>query len=306
MFDIDRMITMADDCEEAIGLLQKRDKSTDQMYNLPKKHREIKEGEIYLSIAEAGRDMMKNLADGSEDAVSTESGQMEKSKYIVPVIRKTRSFDVANLDIASLYKRQAINEDMEKPVKSVTAETAVEEGVTFLDQVFSKESRFFEEKSSTDTSKSDKKVKRGGGIMNNLGMTLSEKDDKVSALMAELMKSKERLALVNKQLYVYDQENGCFELCCKDVAAMRIRSLIPKELRNRISFSEYKQAYQLLTISEEIAKKTISLRTTLIMSTVRTVFTMPCGVHSIRIPTNIVSPTVWKPTMIPRQTVLAG
>ena len=255
---IERMI-QTDDREEALGILQKRtEERTDQTYDLPKKRRQYKEKDNdSLSPAEAGIAIPAFSSGASEDGRSTADGQTEELNYILPVIRKSNRLNLpAYEDRISGIMSDGDNEKPEKVKKtSQTIDNAADEEVPFLDQVFSGN----EKKPPKETKKTGKKAGRrsmaADGIMNNLGMTLAENKDKVSAVMAELMKVRERLALVNKQLYIYDQESGCFEMCGRDDAAMRIRSMIPKELKNRISYSDYKQAYQLLRISEEIEKK---------------------------------------------------
>ena len=128
--------------------------------------------------------------------------------------------------------------------------------VHFLDEIYPGNGRKIEEQEKkTEKKVRKKKAQSADVVLNDLALTLVEREDKVSAIMAELMKTKEYLALVNKQLYIYDSECGCFEKCDRVEGSMRIRSLIPSELQNKLSYSNYTDAYKLLCISGEIQKK---------------------------------------------------
>ena len=104
------------------------------------------------------------------------------------------------------------------------------------------------------TKKKSKRKRAVENAENTLADVLSESKEKISVLLAEFMKTKEHLALVNKQLYIYNRKSGCYEYCGKEDASMRMASIVPKELHSRISMNDYAQAYSYLRISRELCK----------------------------------------------------
>jgi len=71
-------------------------------------------------------------------------------------------------------------------------------------------------------------------------------------LMAELMKHSEKIFVVDKSLWLYNEKNGCFSICDKADVSTKLRSLLDSYNRMKISAREYKEAYEQLLISDEI------------------------------------------------------
>lgn len=117
-----------------------------------------------------------------------------------------------------------------------------------FDDLFMKGSGF-------EPKKQSKKKRAVQGAESTLADTLADSKEKISVLLAEFMKAKEHLALVNKQLYIYNRKTGYYEYCGKEEASMRMVGIVPKELHSRISTSDYSQAYSFLRISHELRKE---------------------------------------------------
>ena len=100
-----------------------------------------------------------------------------------------------------------------------------------------------------------KNKKKSKQMLSYIGEALSERDEKNSNLMAELIKHSDDIAIIDKTLWLYDRTTGCFDSCCEKDVSAKLRSLLKGEERLKVSTREYKEAYQQLLISNELKRE---------------------------------------------------
>ena len=82
--------------------------------------------------------------------------------------------------------------------------------------------------------------------------TLTERNERNSNLMAELIKNADNLLISERRLWVYNYNTGCYEYCDAENVASKLRMLLDEKDRMKVSSQEYKEAYNQLMISEEL------------------------------------------------------
>ncbi len=109
------------------------------------------------------------------------------------------------------------------------------------------------EKRKAKAKKAEKKRKRKiEKQYNKVSDSLSERNSTSSNHLAELLKTSTDVILYEKKLWIYNRENGCFEISDKDTTARIMRSLLDKDEQLKVRSNEYAEAYKQLLISEEI------------------------------------------------------
>ncbi len=113
------------------------------------------------------------------------------------------------------------------------------------------------EELSFKKAKKHKKKKRKGKkgtkkMAKHVSEHLSERNERSGNLMAELMKKADEIMLVDKCLWVYNQNKGCYENCDINNISSKLRLLLEEKERLKVSSYEYKEAYNQLMISEEL------------------------------------------------------
>ena len=100
--------------------------------------------------------------------------------------------------------------------------------------------------------KKGKKKKKQKAVLNILSENLIEADAKNSNLMAELVKASQDVVLVDDDLWVYDEEFGCYRLSNSNEVAKLLHSSLSYDDKMKISSREYKESFELLKISDDI------------------------------------------------------
>lgn len=100
------------------------------------------------------------------------------------------------------------------------------------------------------------KDKKGAKKMSkHISYNLTERNERSSNLMAELLKRADCLSIIDNCLWIYNQKTGCFDNCNADNVATKLRLLLEEKDRLKVSFQEYKEAYNQLMISEELVSE---------------------------------------------------
>ncbi len=86
----------------------------------------------------------------------------------------------------------------------------------------------------------------------HISCNLTERNERNSNLMAELLKRADELALIDGCLWVYNSRTGCYDNSDANNVALKLRMLLPEKDRMKVSSQEYKEAYNQLIISEEL------------------------------------------------------
>lgn len=83
-------------------------------------------------------------------------------------------------------------------------------------------------------------------------LTIENREERPSNIMAELMSYKENLLVFDNTLFVYDNKNGAFAATDQGTACAKIRSMLCKNERRKVAPREIVEAYKMLMISEEL------------------------------------------------------
>ena len=97
------------------------------------------------------------------------------------------------------------------------------------------------------------KDKKGTSKMaKHISNNLTERNERNSNLMAELMKKADNLLIFDSRLWIYNYNTGCYEHCDAKNVASKLRMLLEEKDRRKVSSQEYNEAYNQLMISEEL------------------------------------------------------
>lgn len=100
------------------------------------------------------------------------------------------------------------------------------------------------------------KDKKGAKKMSkHISYNLTERNERSSNLMAELLKKADCLSIIDNSLWVYNQKTGCFDNCNADDISAKLRMLLDEKDRLKVSSQEYKEAFNQLMISEELTSE---------------------------------------------------
>lgn len=125
---------------------------------------------------------------------------------------------------------------------------------TFLTSRFLKDSK--SDKKDKDDKKNCKKNKEKKKLRKEAGNTLTdhllEANNKTGSLMAEVAKYSSNIVLAEEELWLYNEELGCYRPSAYHEIARELRSLLPYEEQMKISSREYKECFEQLKLSNEI------------------------------------------------------
>lgn len=102
--------------------------------------------------------------------------------------------------------------------------------------------------------KKRKKKKRIKQIELNDSLMILHTDDDINAgaLISKLMRHAESFIVKNKNLYIYNDEFGFFELCKEEDFSIKLNSLLDEDVMMKIKTSEYKEAYKQMLLSHDL------------------------------------------------------
>lgn len=92
-------------------------------------------------------------------------------------------------------------------------------------------------------------------LSKHISYNLTERNERSSNLMAELLKKADCLSIIDNSLWVYNQKTGCFDNCNADDISAKLRMLLDEKDRLKVSSQEYKEAFNQLMISEELTSE---------------------------------------------------
>ena len=115
---------------------------------------------------------------------------------------------------------------------------------------------FLTENQHKEKKKGKKKRKKHRKLAQQfLSENLFDSENKSGNLMAEVMKYTSNIILVNNQLYVYQDDFGCYKECSYRDVARELRSLLDYDDQLKITSRQYKESYEQLLLSEELERK---------------------------------------------------
>ena len=100
--------------------------------------------------------------------------------------------------------------------------------------------------------KDKKRKKKSKKLHSALNTSLEEMDPKNANIMAEWMKNSYNLVRHNGTIWIYNEEKGCYHPSSQKDIAAHLRSQLDEDEQLKISSRDFKEAYEQLTISEEI------------------------------------------------------
>lgn len=83
---------------------------------------------------------------------------------------------------------------------------------------------------------------------------IDAKKSSVGAVLSEGIKLDKKMAVIDENLYLYDESKGNFVLCGRNETQTKLKSLLSKREQLKVKTNDYKEAYNQLMISEEIQK----------------------------------------------------
>lgn len=233
------------DIEKKLAILERRSQYGRSSHQAdPRRAEKIKQRQANVAKSKSREDI---------SSLAPDEALIEEPEYKIPAFDKSSLFTDITLPESFYVTEPETPAENVKPTEPEDSDS--EEDTLLYDDIFrGKDKKTVKAEKKTEKKDRKQKSQAADTVLNDLAQNLAERKDKVSAVMAELMKTQEYLALIKQQLYIYDQKGGYFEKCDKTTGAMLIRSLIPPELQNRVAYSDYTQAYNLLGISNEIQK----------------------------------------------------
>ena len=101
--------------------------------------------------------------------------------------------------------------------------------------------------------KKDKKKKQR--VMGSLSDKLMDADERNGNLLAEMMKFSKNLIMVDGELWLYSNEDGCYHLSSYNQIARSMRSSLSYDDTLKLTSRDYKESFQQLLISEELVRE---------------------------------------------------
>ena len=97
--------------------------------------------------------------------------------------------------------------------------------------------------------KDKKSVKR---LNEHIDCNLTERGERSGNLMAELIKKADYMSIIDGCLWIYNQKTGCYDSCDVNNVSSKLRTLLSEHTRLKVSYQEYREAYNQLMISAEL------------------------------------------------------
>ena len=112
------------------------------------------------------------------------------------------------------------------------------------------------DKRNKDAKKRRKQHKQNKKRRKEAGYALSdhllEANSKTGPMMAEVMKYSSNIVLAEEELWIYNEERGCYRPATYHEIARELRALLPYEEQMKLTSREYKECFEQLKLSNEI------------------------------------------------------
>ena len=126
--------------------------------------------------------------------------------------------------------------------------------ITFLASRHLKSAESYKNNSADKAShkRNKKKKKRRKEVCYALSDHLLDTNSKTGPMMAEVMKYTSNIILAEEELWLYNEELGCYRPAAYHEIARELRALLPYEEQMKLSSREYKECFEQLRLSGEI------------------------------------------------------
>ena len=163
--------------------------------------------------------------------------------------RKQVATSSSSVDVGTLFSSDKTG----KQTDTVRSSSDSHEN-TFLTSRFLKTAD--SDKKDKDDKKKRKKEKEKKKLRKEASNTLTDHlldtNSKTGPIMAEVIKYASNIVLVNDDLWLYNEELGCYRPGTYSEIARELRALLPYEEQLKITSREYKECFEQLKLSEEI------------------------------------------------------
>lgn len=206
---------------------------------------ETKDGHIFIKASVKQRAMQKAglLNESSEEHISGSIKVTHTPEY--DIILLSNEIKDLKRELGILHKAQTETQEvLDKCDKQEAKDTW---SVEFSAKKKKKKKKQGKHKKKKHKNKKDVKV-----MSNKINDSLSERNEKNSNLMAELFKKTDELVIIDNCLWSYNDETGCYDIQTVESIATKLRMQLSCEEKLKVSFQEYKEAYNQLMISEEL------------------------------------------------------
>ena len=132
-----------------------------------------------------------------------------------------------------------------EPEKLINSINKIDEEIDELVKNFSKS----KPKKKRNKKGKNKKAKKYKESVNQI---LATKNNRLSNMLTEMLKYKERILVINDEVWIYQLDNGTYMLCQSKRVAAKLRSLLSKDSRYKVTIKDYEEAYKQLLINEEL------------------------------------------------------
>ena len=163
-------------------------------------------------------------------------------------LRKQFANSSSSIDVGTLLSRDKAT----KKADDASAPSASSEK-TFLPSRLLKNSDSDKKSKEKDKRKLKKKKKKlCREASDTLTDHLLDANNKTGPILAEVAKYATNIVYYNKELWLYDEELGCFHPGTYNEIAREVRSLLPYEEQMKITSHAYKECYEQLKLSDEL------------------------------------------------------
>lgn len=135
----------------------------------------------------------------------------------------------------------------------ISASSASSENIFLVSHLMKDSDSDKKDKDNKKKRKKDKEKKKlRKEASNTLTDHLLDANSKTGPIMAEVLKYSSNMVLCGEDLWLYDDELGCYRPGTYNEVARELRSLLPYEEQLKISSREYKECFEQLKLSDEI------------------------------------------------------
>ena len=108
-------------------------------------------------------------------------------------------------------------------------------------------------KKKKENKKAKKRKKKSKKMLLTLDENVFEKAPRNANILSEVYKNTESVLTQNGFLYVYDEEDGCYHQKSANEIAADIKEQLPEDMQMKIGTRDYKEAFDLIKISNELS-----------------------------------------------------
>lgn len=134
--------------------------------------------------------------------------------------------------------------------KESTVKPTSSEGNVLVSQFLKSSKSDQRKKDDKKNRKKNKKRRKEAGYA--LSDRLLEANSKTGPMMAEVMKYASSIIMAEDELWLYNEETGCYRPAAYHEVARELRALLPHEEQMKLSSREYKECFEQLRLSSEI------------------------------------------------------